>query len=585
MKKTILFLFVIVTACNACAQNAKEIAAALLQHYTELSDGSYMQLNKQKLGSGDTYTQYEEPNNIIEANKTQIAYYGGGLESTLTFYRNNPLAVKTGKEIIKAMKIIGDKEGFTFTRISDDTYNLYKGAEEIMGYSHEFYVNIYPTEYLHFYIYANPPYSRYLADEKSYNGHYPTKITKSKQPQVVQLADGVSSHAVIMNGIFEDGKLTQGSIELSGFDNFRNGTWYSRYWSYNFARVAFLPQGTTDTILGYVKNLSFLYFEPDNSLYYAYNKKNNNVLKSTIPWLKNVYEQRGANRPNNEDYIYTNATTLADVTFKAEAKQHNAGLPDEAVKILENGDTYIGGFASNLPEGEGTLTTKAGNTYTGRWKQGVPVGEFKIHYLPKDDLLVSDYVGTVNKDFQLEGRGVYTTPVITVSGNFQNGVLNGKGSKTWIKDGAVETGQYLNGWRNGVIDYSDNEMTASYTYVNGVLNGPAKIHYKENGNSSYGNYVNNKSDGKWVIYNTATGYHHESMFVDGELQLSEDAPYTAPVKNNGSNNRPPANGNSNRITERNCPRCNGSGRVISTDNGGYQTKVSCGLCGGTGKVH
>ena len=141
MKKILLFLFVIVAACNACAQNAKEIAVALLQHYTELADGSYLQLNKQKFGSGESIVQIDVPN-IIEANRTEFTNYAEEFKYTITFFRTNPLAVKTAKEIIKALKIIGDKEGFTFIKISEDTYILYKGAEEIMRYSHEAYVDI-----------------------------------------------------------------------------------------------------------------------------------------------------------------------------------------------------------------------------------------------------------------------------------------------------------------------------------------------------------------------------------------------------------------------------------------------------------
>ncbi|MBL0200292.1 MAG: hypothetical protein IPP81_08970 [Chitinophagaceae bacterium] len=129
MKKILPLLFIIAAAGNACAQNAKEIAVALLQHYTELADGSYRELNKQKFKGGDSIIQYDVPS-IIEANRTEFTNYEDALKYTLTFYRNNPLAAKTGKEIIKALKILGDKEGYKLNKISDNTYILYKGAEK-----------------------------------------------------------------------------------------------------------------------------------------------------------------------------------------------------------------------------------------------------------------------------------------------------------------------------------------------------------------------------------------------------------------------------------------------------------------------
>ena len=58
-----------------------------------------------------------------------------------------------------------------------------------------------------------------------------------------------------------------------------------------------------------------------------------------------------------------------------------------------------------------------------------------------------------------------------------------------------------------------------------------------------------------------------------------------PKRNNNSSTTVNTGQSNPSITERNCPRCNGSGRVISTDNGGSQTSVFCGLCNGTGKVH
>ncbi|MBL0200293.1 MAG: hypothetical protein IPP81_08975 [Chitinophagaceae bacterium] len=454
-----------------------------------------------------------------------------------------------------------------------------------MQYNYEQYVDIYPAEYLHFYIYANPPFSYYLADEKNYRGHYPTTIKSSKTPQVVQLPDGINNHTVIMNGIFESGKLTSGSFKLSGFDNFRNGTWLSRNWVYDgLTDAAFLPDGTTDTIIGYIKNLGFLYFEPNNSLYYEYNKKNVSDLKSTIPWLKNIYQQSGGNRPVDDSHVYVNATSLAEVTAIREAKEHNAGLPDDAVKIFANGDTYIGGFANEVPEGEGTLTNKNGDTFKGRWHKGIPTGEMTIHYVATDKLPVMDYVGAI-KNYEWEGFAVLTTADVRVAGNFHNDLLNGKASKTWSKKGAVETGEFLNGMRNGAIEYTDPETTASYTYVNDVLNGPAKIFRKQTGYTSTGNFVNGLENGKWQMYNHDIGYNKEIIFVDG-------VPQDGNPSQNGTYK------NSTSATQKICSCCFGLGSREEYHPGvQWQTKdkygntstsvtkrVVCNCCNGTGKV-
>jgi hypothetical protein len=80
---------------NACAQNAKEeIAVALIQHYAELADSSYREMNKQEFKGGGNTVLYNLPN-IGGAGKTELTASVDVQQYTLTFYRINRLAVNT----------------------------------------------------------------------------------------------------------------------------------------------------------------------------------------------------------------------------------------------------------------------------------------------------------------------------------------------------------------------------------------------------------------------------------------------------------------------------------------------------------
>ena len=287
MKRFSFFIVLIVTTGTIQAQNARDLAATFMQRYTELANGSYKQIYADKLATKDTIVQFDVPN-ITAADHTVLNWNPDEVEYVLTYNRNNPLCVKTGKEIVKAMQIIAKNKGYELVTIDADFSELYKGSEQIMSYWHEQYVDIYPNEYLHFHIAAKTPYSHYLADE-TVGKPFPPRPTNRTVAQIIEVPDVANKRSLMMNGLFVKNKLTKGYIRLTGYGAFFDGTWLSRKWDYegkNSVPISFVPVATKDTIVGQVHGLDFSTFEAD----YRYFKGELTIAKGSLDWLLTQYE-------------------------------------------------------------------------------------------------------------------------------------------------------------------------------------------------------------------------------------------------------------------------------------------------------
>ena len=103
------------------------------------------------------------------------------------------------------------------------------------------------------------------------------------------------------------------------------------------------------------------------------------------------------------------------------------------VKVLSNGDKYVGEFRANKYNGNGTYESANGEVYVGNFKNG-----------------------------QRHGYGKYTyTDGSTYAGDFVDGKPHGKGSYTW-KNGDMFVGEYKWGLRNGSGIFTKNSSFLSF---------------------------------------------------------------------------------------------------------------------------
>ncbi|WP_264521340.1 hypothetical protein [Flavobacterium sp. N1994] len=360
MKQLSFFILLLVTAGTIQAQNAKDLAVAFMQRYTELANGSYKQLYADKLSTKDTIVQFDVPN-ITAADHTILNWNPDEVEYVLTYNRNNPLCVKTGKEIIKAMQILAKNKGFELFTTDADFYALYKGSEEIMTYWHEQYVNIYPNEYLHFHIAAATPFKHYLADE-TVGKPFPPRPTNTTAAQIIEVPDDANKRTLMMNGLFVKNKLTKGYIRLSGYGPFFDGTWLSRKWDYDgkdSTPVHFVPAATNDTIQGQAFGLDFSTFTAD----YRYFKGGLKIAKNSVPWLLNQYQPYYEERELKKQKDYE-AEDLKKHSVSYEEAQRNIEINQRKAVQGSNSATPTSGGATQTYSSFSKCTVCNGVGYT-----------------------------------------------------------------------------------------------------------------------------------------------------------------------------------------------------------------------------
>ena len=102
------------------------------------------------------------------------------------------------------------------------------------------------------------------------------------------------------------------------------------------------------------------------------------------------------------------------------------------IKVLSNGDKYVGSFKDNKYNGKGTYTSASGEVYIGSFKRG-----------------------------QRHGYGTYSYNDGSVYvGDFVDGKPHGKGNYSW-KNGDTFEGEYKWGLRNGFGVFTKNSRFLS----------------------------------------------------------------------------------------------------------------------------
>lgn len=354
MRQVIILFILFLPVINTNAQSPKEMADIFWEKYTALNADHFKASDAKKISGDKDFTKYIVPA-IIEADTTILTETADELSYELTFNRNNGSSVKKGKDIVKAMKILAKNKGFQLVLIDDDFATLYNGAEQIMQYKQEKYVNIFPNQYLHFIIYAKTPYSRYLAAETENN--YAKKISPSTAPQAVQLADPQHKRAIIMNGIFSNNKLIKGAYRITGYNPFIDGTWLSRKWNDDkeTSFVCFIPENSKDTISGLMTGIDFGTFRMDYRYF-----EGSKTSRIAGDWVKNVYTPVEAERKlkaqkEYEDYDRKNHSyTIDDVNRDLLARQHqNSNQSTSASRTPAAGSTYSSFTKCSVCNGKG----------------------------------------------------------------------------------------------------------------------------------------------------------------------------------------------------------------------------------------
>ena len=114
--------------------------------------------------------------------------------------------------------------------------------------------------------------------------------------------------------------------------------------------------------------------------------------------------------------------------------------------------------------------------YTGHFRDGIPVGEFRYYY-PAGKLKTVSILSN-------QGKKAVTTSY------FKNGRK-------------MASGNYLNEKKDSIWQFFsefDTAMVSQETYIAGLINGPSKVFFPEGGLSELYTYKNGIKDGLWEEY-------------------------------------------------------------------------------------
>jgi 1-phosphatidylinositol-4-phosphate 5-kinase len=164
-----------------------------------------------------------------------------------------------------------------------------------------------------------------------------------------------------------------------------------------------------------------------------------------------------------------------------------------AKSLLPNGDSYMGSFSGNVPNGSGKYSWKDGCIYEGEWKRGKASGKGNFSW-PSGAIYVGEF-----KSGRMEGSGTFTGSDGDIySGSWSSDRKNGYGKKRYVNGDYYEGwwkkniqeghGRYV--WKNG------NEYIGEWK--NGVINGRGTLIWS-NGNRYEGEWENGVTKGQGVF--------------------------------------------------------------------------------------
>lgn len=136
-------------------------------------------------------------------------------------------------------------------------------------------------------------------------------------------------------------------------------------------------------------------------------------------------------------FVFTSIIAFGQVNCKVLKPEIDGSYAGDCKKGLANGtglaigtDRYEGQFIKGLPNGEGTYTWSAGQTYKGKWKDGKREGEgeYTFFYNGKDSTLYGNwlndnYIGEISKNPIVNYKSGIDRYSITKAGDLKNRVL------------------------------------------------------------------------------------------------------------------------------------------------------------------
>ncbi|MDP1622002.1 MAG: toxin-antitoxin system YwqK family antitoxin [Bacteroidales bacterium] len=183
--------------------------------------------------------------------------------------------------------------------------------------------------------------------------------------------------------------------------------------------------------------------------------------------------------------------------------------------------------------------------YEGRFKDGIPAGEFRYFY-PDGKLKTISYVSNQGKravttsyfpNGHKMAAGIYINEkkdstwqffsesigTIVSEESYQAGVVNGP-SKVFYPDGKLsEMHYYKNGIKDGLWEqyYMDGKLKLRGAYKSGEKNGQFKILDLSGHPMVEGRYNHGHQDGVWIYYSDKGAIAKKETYKNGELLTTE----------------------------------------------------------------
>jgi antitoxin component YwqK of YwqJK toxin-antitoxin module len=184
--------------------------------------------------------------------------------------------------------------------------------------------------------------------------------------------------------------------------------------------------------------------------------------------------------------------------------------------------------------------------YEGRFRDGIPEGEFRYFY-PNGKLKTVSLVSQQGSKAQttswysngkLMATGCYlqekkdsiwkfyneTDGTLVSEEHYTAGIRNGK-SVTYFQDGlAAEVITWKNGVRNGPWEqhYSDGKIKVKSAYLNNEKNGSFVTYYASGQVMMSGAYASGRMDGTWTYYNNKGAVTKTEQYSSGVLLMKKE---------------------------------------------------------------
>ncbi len=207
----------------------------------------------------------------------------------------------------------------------------------------------------------------------------------------------------------------------------------------------------------------------------------------------------------------------------------------------------------NIKDGKGRrqgywrkLDSAGHKVYEGRFKDGLPDGEFRYYY-PDGKLKTVSMVSNQGKravttSYFRNGRkmaaGNYlnekkdstwqffseSNSTIVSEESYQAGIIVGQSKVFYPEGGLSESHYYKNGIRDGLWEqyYLDGKLKLRGAFKAGEKQGAFKTYYNSGRTMMEGQYSQGHQDGEWIFYNEKGALSKKEIYENGKLVKAEE---------------------------------------------------------------